>query len=135
MSIKSFEKGRSNVVDTLSKIPESTPPLNRKNNISLAENAALNQLKNDDSKNFYKDNIFELLEDRENHNDLTCNEDGTITKKIKGLTKEHEHELTKQEIDYIQNFTSKTSNFYGLPKIHTSLVIKAAIKGQNSEYV
>ena len=110
----------------------------------------LNQLKNGDSivikaadkggttvimgKNFYKDKILELLEDKENY-ELTCNEHDTIMKKIKGLIKEHEHELTKREIDYIQNFTSKTSNFYGLPKIHESLVIKAPIKEQNSEYV
>ena len=86
-------------------------------------------------KNFYKDKILKLLEDRENYNELTCNEDITIMNKIKGLTKEHKHELTKREMDYIQNLTSKTSNFYGLPKTHKSLVIKAAIKEQNSEYV
>ena len=37
------------VLDALLKIPESTPPLNRKKKISRAENTALNQLKNDDS--------------------------------------------------------------------------------------
>ena len=70
-------------------------------------------------KNFYKDKILELLEDRENWNELTCKEDNTIMKNIKGLTKEHKHELTKWEIDYIQNFTSKTSNFYGLLGYHS----------------
>ena len=56
-------------------------------------------------------------------------------KKIKGLTKEHEHELTNREIDYIQNFTNKTSNFYGLPKYINHWSSKAPIKEQTSEKV
>ena len=55
--------------------------------------------------------------------------------KIKQLMKEHTGELTKKEIDYVQNFITKTSNFYGLPKIHMSNIMKTAVKDQNSEYV
>lgn len=43
--------------------------------------------------------------------------------------------MHKKEIDYIQHFTYKTSNFYGLPKIHKSPTIQSAIQEQKSQYV
>ena len=49
--------------------------------------------------------------------------------------KTFESETTSKEKDYIQNFTWKTSNFYGLPKIHKSQHITEAIKKQNTEYI
>ena len=49
--------------------------------------------------------------------------------------KTFESEITSKEKGYIQNFTWKTLNFYGLPEIHKSQNIKDAIKEQNTEYI
>ena len=116
----------------------------QKSNISSSEKTALRTLKEDDSiiikqadkrgatvimdKTYYKDKILGLLEDRETYIQLAKNEDDQTMKKIRKLTKSHEGELTRK-------FSSKTSNLYGLPKIHKSLAIKAAIQKQNSSYV
>lgn len=121
-------------------------------NISTAERKALQHLKEDNTiiikeadkggatvimdRTYYKGKILELLNDTKNYTELpNGNEDANIMKKINKLTKEHKQQLTNDEIDYINNFTYKTSNFYGLPKIHKSAAIKAAIKEQNAEYI
>ena len=39
------------------------------------------------------------------------------------------------EKDCLTNFSTKTSNFYGLPKIHKSKLISEAMEEQNSECV
>lgn len=139
-------------IESLSNLREPNPSPPTKNNISSSERAALNHLERDDSiiikeadkggatvimdKTYYRSKILELLTDTENYQELTQgNEDDTIMKKIKRLTKEYEHELTKNEIDYIHKFAWKTSNFYGLPKIHKSPTIKTAVKEQNADYV
>ena len=49
------------------------------------------------------------------------------------LIKKYEKSLLKQEIDYLTNFQHKSSNFYGLPKIHKSKIISKAIDEQGSE--
>ena len=124
------------VLDSLSTIPDLVPSTKRKSNISKAENEALNALKNDVSivikaadkggttvimdKAFYKEKILELLSDTENYMEIPNNEDDNIMKKIKKRTDEHKYELNKKEMDYIQNFKYKTSNFYCLPKIQKS---------------
>ena len=87
------------------------------------------------TKSFIKKKILELLSDTENYTEIPNNKDDNIMKKIEKLTDEHKYELNKNEIDYIQNFNYKTSNFYGLSKIHKSEIIKSAFKQQNSEYV
>ena len=51
------------------------------------------------------------------------------------MIKKYQNELTKKESDYIQNFTYRTSNFYGQPKIHKSTSITTAIKEQNADYI
>ena len=149
---KSNDEYLTLVLDSLSKLPGDTKSSSKpKNNITQAEIAALNKLKNDDNiiikqadkggavvvmdKTYYKEKVLELLDNRENYIELERNEDNATMRKIKHLMKEHASELTKKEIDYVQNFTTKTSNFYGLPKIHKSSTIKTAVKDQNSEYV
>ena len=125
---------------------------NIKSNISFSQRSALKALSEDQSivikeadkggatvimdRDYYQHKIEELLSDKEIYTELTNgNEDEKIMRKLKKLTKEHENELTKPETDYIQNFTHKTSNFYGLPKIHKSKEIKDAVQAQNSDYI
>ena len=55
--------------------------------------------------------------------------------KINKLISQHRSCLHKEEIDYLLKFESKTSNLYGLPKIHKSKIIKEAISQQNSEFI
>ncbi|CAG2243423.1 unnamed protein product [Mytilus edulis] len=43
--------------------------------------------------------------------------------------------LTDKECDYLTNFKCKSSNFYGLPKIHKSNVIRESCKNSKSECV
>ena len=86
-------------------------------------------------KSYYRDKMLEMLSDTETYVELDQNKDDLVMKKIKRLTRQYEHELTKQEIDYIQNFSWRTSNFYGLPKTHKSWTINNAIKKQNTTYV
>jgi hypothetical protein len=87
-------------------------------------------------RDYYQSKIEELLSDSDTYTELTDgNEDDKIMLKLKKLTKEHNHELTKSETDYIQNFTYRTSNFYGLPKIHKSKEINDAVQKQNSDYI
>ena len=43
--------------------------------------------------------------------------------------------LIKKEKDFLTNHISKTSNFYGLPKIYKSKQIKNVIETQKSEYI
>ena len=54
--------------------------------------------------------IEELLSDSETYEEHTNgNEDEKVMKKLKKLTKEHQHELTKSETDYIKNFRKSTN--------------------------
>ena len=60
---------------------------------------------------------------------------GQQKKQIKHPTKQYQHESTKKKIDYFQNFAPRTSNLYGLPKMHKSQEIKSAIDKQRSTYI
>ena len=66
---------------------------------------------------------------------LHKNMDLNILSKLGKVIKKHKKCLTKEEQDYLLNFEFKTSNFYGLPKIHKSELIKREIQLQNSEYI
>ena len=55
--------------------------------------------------------------------------------KIKSFCKQYESNLTKDEISCLTNFDCKEANFYGLPKIHKSTIIKNAVQVQKSEIV
>ena len=49
--------------------------------------------------------------------------------------KTYESILTKKEIDYLVNFKFKSSQFYCLPKVHKSEIIKNVLNTVNSEYI
>lgn len=55
--------------------------------------------------------------------------------KIKRFTKKFENHLTEKEIDYLLNFETKNSNFYGLPKIHKSKKLKDWLEKINLRYI
>ena len=87
-------------------------------------------------KTFYRAKVHEMLADNEHYAELTdLNYDDKIIKKIRKHLKKFDQETTKKEKEYLQNFAWKTSNFYGLPKIHKSQAVKEAILQQNSTYI
>ena len=135
-------------LENISNPHDENPTLNQKSNVTSSERTALKILEKDESiiikqahkggatviidKSYYRDKMLEMLSDTETYVELDQNKDDLVMKKIKRLTRQYKHELTKKEIDYIQNFSRRTSNFYGLPKIHKSSTINNAIKEQIS---
>ena len=56
--------------------------------------------------------------------------------KVKNITIAHfSDKITNKEKDFLTNFEYRESQFYGLPKIHQSALIKESFNKQNSEYV
>ena len=47
----------------------------------------------------------------------------------------HDKELTKKEVKYLTNFDYKTSQLYGLPKVHKSMKINEEIQKTKTEYI
>lgn len=54
-------------------------------------------------------------------------------KKIKTFTKKYTRSLTKDEVKYSSGFEFKSSNIYGLPKIHKSKTIINQIKMEDTD--
>ena len=122
-----------------------------RNNLTYKQREALNEIKNNENiiikeadkgstvvimnKDYYQKKISEMLKDENNYKSLDNNIDQKILSKIKRFCQTHDKTLTKKEKDFLTKFNCKTSNFYGLPKIHKSKEIKNAIKTQNKEYI
>ena len=69
-------------------------------------------------KTFYHSKRQELPCDVENYVELKVgNKDDLIMREIEKLIKNFEHEITREEKDYLLKFEWKTSTFYGMPKI------------------
>ena len=54
---------------------------------------------------------------------------------LREFLSKYDHVLTEKETNYLLKFTPKTSNFYGLPKVHKSDIISEQIKIQNKEHI
>ena len=63
------------------------------------------------------------------------NQSKEIFLEITSLCKKYVNNLTKDEVKFLSKFDSKEANFYGLPKVHKSDIIKKAILEQKSEVV
>ena len=87
------------------------------------------------NKDHYMRMIYEHLNDTKTYKrtDETC--DKKVRLNIEKLVKKYENTLTKQESAYLTNYVFKTSNFYGIPKVHKSKIINDAIEQQKSEYI
>ena len=149
-------KGREQLLDTFVEntinIPlEAQGKSKIKRNINTSEQKSLSSLANDSNiiikqadkggatvimdKTFYQQQIEKMLSITEYYNKSDNNPHKEIMKKYRSLLKKHEIELTKKEFDYLNNFECKTSNFYGLPKIHKSNIINEACSKSTSNYV
>ena len=65
---------------------------------------------------------------------LDKNIDKEILKKIEDLTDKHYKEVMKKEVKYLTNFNYKTSQLYGLPKVHKSAKINEESHKTRTEY-
>jgi hypothetical protein len=86
-------------------------------------------------RDYYEEKIAETLADIDTYKEISNNVDKITVNKINKLVQKYELMLTKKEKDYLQDFESKTSNFYGLPKVHKSQEIIQAIKSQQKSYL
>ena len=83
---------------------------------------------------FYKSKILSILNSAK-YEQLNRNVDHFIMLKLKVLVKKFENILTPSERRAILNFDYKTTNIYGLPKIHKSEIIGDAVRNASSAYL
>ena len=86
-------------------------------------------------KEFYERKVLEILNDANTYQEIDESQDRKIINKIKQLIEKDGKDLTTSEKQYLFNFDFKTSQFYGLPKVHKSKEIIDKIKEAQSEYV
>ncbi|VDI57593.1 Hypothetical predicted protein [Mytilus galloprovincialis] len=122
-----------------------------KSNLPKSQQKTIKKLQNDESiiikeadkgggivimdKDHYKDMVLNQLEDGLFYQKLNGNRDKSTMSKIRKLIKEYSDNLTDKEKDYLKNFEVKTSNFYGLPKIHKSKEIQDHVENCDSMYI
>ena len=138
-----------NYIEFLSEYEFTSNP-KRLNNLQKNEWLAIQNLRNDKSivikvadkgncwvimnSGDYKQSVLELLKDETTYSALPEeNVDENVMHIIEQFTKKYQKMLTKQEINYLTKFNHKSSQFYGLPKIHKSGKIKTAIEHQKSQ--
>ena len=87
------------------------------------------------STEHYKTMIMQHLNDASTYKNLDLNIDMKIHKILRKLLHKYNKCFTESEQKFLNEKSFETSNFYGLPKIHKSKVIEAAIHFQNTEVV
>ena len=79
--------------------------------------------------------IMQHLDDASTYKKLDLNIDMKIHKNLKKLLHKHNKCFTESEQKFLNEKYFETNNFYGLPKIHKSKVIQAAVHSQNTGVV
>ena len=124
---------------------------NIKQNLSKSESSAIKTLQNDKSiiikeadtggttiimdKEHYREMVHSIINDNEYYEKLPGDPHKDMGQKYNKCLKKQQDSLTEKELDYLQNFEVKSSQFYGLPKIHKSKTISEKCKNANSSYV
>ena len=117
-----------------------------KPNLTKMENEAIKYLANDNSivikeadkggatiimdQANYKNMVEDILTDTNFYEKLDADPSKAEKTKYTKFLKTHKTCLTKKELDYLENFEVKSSNFYGLPKVHKSSQINDKCKIQ-----
>ena len=147
--------GRNKTLDYYINFIKAFPKENQCNqrhfNTSKGEAQAIHQLKCDPNmvckeadkggalvvmdKNYYQSAMEEMVQDQSTYKKSDQGAENSTICKIKILMTKHKNEFCNEEIDYVTNFEPKTSQFYGLPKIHKSQTIIQEITKQNNECV
>ena len=124
-----------------------------KNNISIRERKALEDLANNDDivikkvdkgssivimdKEYYINKVNECVFDKSTYKKLSKNKDSTVMNRVKNLMNKYKtcFDEKGKEFKYVCNFDYMTSNFYGLPKIHKSEKLKEILKSFNGDFL
>ena len=72
----------------------------------------------------YKRMVEEVFHDPQYFEESDGNQMKTTMNKIAALCRKYSSNLTKEEVTYLTRFDYREANFYGLPKIHKSKLIK-----------
>ena len=83
----------------------------------------------------YKQLVETILNDETYYTKLSTSPEKDLQLKYKKFLQKFKSQMTEKEFDYLLNFEIKTSNFYGLPKVHKSKQINEKCKSTNSGYV
>lgn len=122
-----------------------------KSNLNKLEWAAIEKLKNDENiiikeadkgnsviimdRDYYKTLCLTILEDNIYYDKQETYNSKEIMKKLNTIICQHGNTITKKESDYLMSFDLKTSNFYGLPKIHKSKIINEKCNDAKASYI
>ena len=85
--------------------------------------------------NHYRQMVRAIFDDPAYFEPCQSDQSKEIFLQITSLCRKYTNNLTKDEVKYLTRFDSKEANFYGLPKVHKSEMIKKAIEDQKSEVV
>ena len=131
-------------------------PLQAKNikaNLSSQEKKALHDLQSDSSitikeadkggsvvlmdTDYYVTKVKSMLNDERFYSKVPMKREQVARSKVDSYaTKYHTaDEITDKESEFLTEFECRTSQFYGLPKIHKSKEIEKTVQEQNSEYI
>ena len=83
---------------------------------------------------FYKYKILNIL-NTDKYEKLNRNIDYFVFLKLQNFVDKHKDNLTPAERRAITKFDYKTTNIYGLPKIHKSQIVKEALKSTTCSYL
>ena len=86
-------------------------------------------------KKYYRDKIAKEHLLSNVCKEVSFESDKKVFKNLKKHIKKYESILKKKEIDYLINLKFTSSQFYYLPKVHKSEIIKNVINNENSEYI
>ena len=86
-------------------------------------------------KEHYRKMVEVIINDNDYYEKLPWDQHKDIGQRYNNFLRKHQDLLTEKKIDYLQNFEVKSSQFYGLPKIHKSNTISERCKNANSSYV
>ncbi len=147
-------KGRNNTLDTYITFLENFPTeqVQRQiTNLKPSEQRGLGKLMNRKDiiikeadnggavvimdKDYYKGKIEQLLLDTSQYKDVEENRDKKVSEKISQFAEKYKDHLDKSEYKYLVNHPWRSSNFYGLPKVHKSKQISEAVETSNKSYI
>ena len=137
------KSGRNKQLDQyisfLQSTPISQPNNNTKPNMSKLQYETLKKLKSNDKiiikqadkggapvtmdRDFYRLKVNGILKNRENYKEVDKTIDNNVIRKVRILATKYKEQLLSDEINYICKFEWKSSNFYGLPKVHKCMAI------------
>ena len=86
-------------------------------------------------REYYKSMCLSVLENSSYYEKQLTYESKKVMEKLETIIDEYGQKLTAKETAYLLSFNIKTSNFYGLPKIHKSQTIKDECKISGSTYI